>query len=177
MVVMSRRRHVDLDRAAARVTADAVAADEFGDRPRQIGGYTELAHDGLATIQRSTHLQANGVRVFAGVSAIAVAVFGGQILVRQLRREIGSRDTLAALGWRDSDIRMVALMRMSLIGLIMIMTAVVATYISSAIGAIGVARRRGLRPDVPRRLAGDSRRRTRDRDRGGRRRASRRARD
>ena len=123
------------------VDAESLVVDEFGDRPHQIDRYTDLARDAIATIQRSTHLQANGVRVFAAATAIAAAVFGGQILIRQLRREIGTRDTLAALGWRNSDIRVVALLRMSTIGLISIATAIAATYLSSPIGSIGVAQR------------------------------------
>jgi hypothetical protein len=107
----------------AGVDADTIVIDEFGDRPHQVDHYTELATDPIATIQRSAHLQANGVRVFAAATAIAAAVFGGQILVRQARREIGARDTLAALGWRGSDIRFVALLRMAIVGLIMIATA------------------------------------------------------
>ena len=125
----------------AGVDAETVVVDEFGDRIHQIDRYPDLSRDAVATIQRSTHLQANGVRVFAAATAIAAAVFGGQILVRQLRREIGARETLAALGWRSSDIRVVALLRMSTIGLIMVATAIVATYLSSPIGSIGVAQR------------------------------------
>ena len=125
----------------AGVDAETLVVDEFGDRIHQVDHYPDLARDAIATIRRSTHLQANGVRVFAAATAIAAAVFGGQILVRQLRREIGSRDTLAALGWRNSDLRVVALLRMSTIGLIMLATAIVATYLSSPIGSIGVAQR------------------------------------
>ena len=123
------------------IDPESVLADEFGDRLFDVQRVRDLSREPIESIRRSTHLQANGVRVFAAVTGIAAAVFGGQILVRQSRREIGSRDTLVALGLRDAEIRTIALIRMSIIGLAMIVTAIVATYLSSAIGAIGIARR------------------------------------
>lgn len=95
----------------------------------------------LAPIREAIDYEASGALALAGLLGLAAAVFAGQAVARQSRREWADRPTLRALGMTDRQMRAAAALRGAATGAVAAAVGVGVALVASPMGPVGVARR------------------------------------
>lgn len=106
-----------------------------------------------APLTRVIDLQSLAAWVIALTTLVAGAVFVGQAISRQLRRELADRATLQALGFDRAHTTLAAVSRMAPVAAGCALLASVTAVLASPIGPIGLARHaeieQGIHWDIP----------------------------
>lgn len=106
-----------------------------------------------APLTRVIDLQSLAAWVIALTTLVAGAVFVGQAIARQLRRELADRATLQALGFDRTHTTLAAVSRMAPVAAGCALLAAVTAVLASPIGPIGLARQaeveQGIHWDIP----------------------------
>jgi ABC-type lipoprotein release transport system permease subunit len=97
--------------------------------------------DEVDPIAEAIRYEARGTLVFAGLAALAAAVFVGQALARQSRREWSDLTTLRALGLSQRQIAMAAGLRGLVTGALAALAALATEAALSPVGPVGFARK------------------------------------
>lgn len=126
--------------------AAAVAAIEEAFQDRAFNVSEAIGEDELAPIREAIEYEARAAMAFAAIAAIAVAVFVGQAVSRQSRREWADGPTLRALGMSNRDVRWAALLRGAVIGAAAAGVAAAVAVALSPLAPIGVGRRAEIDP-------------------------------
>lgn len=131
---------------AVRLRGGPASIDDFGRRvSRGYRGWTifpsPIDDVDLVALHRSTDTERTAVLVFAGISAIAGAVFVGLTLLRQLRRELDPAPALFALGVTRRQLVGATVGRSLSIGLPAAALCIAAILAVSPLGPVGLARR------------------------------------
>lgn len=130
-----------------RVVPGATLDDVRGEVEERLGeGWTVLVSPNddatvFAGLRQSTRLQGRSLLAIAAILAVAGAVFVGQGLVRQLRRELADHPVAHALGMTRSQITAVAVLRTAAVAMVASVVAVVLTLVASGFGPTGLAGR------------------------------------
>ena len=103
-------------------------------------------NDEIEPIREAIRYEARGAMAFGAIAAVASAVFVGQAVARQSRKEWADLDTLRALGISDRDLRGAVALRGGMIGVTAALVAAVLTVALSPLGPIGVGRRAEIDP-------------------------------
>lgn len=103
---------------------------------------------GAETFERVVELQALAVWAVALVSLIASLGFVGQLIARQVTRDLADRDALAALGMTRRDLVMSSLLRIGPAALAAGVIAAAVAVVASPVGPVGVARQLEIDPGV-----------------------------
>jgi hypothetical protein len=128
------------------VAAEAAISAALPDMLANVAAAVE--EDEIDPIRDAIRYEAYGVTVFGALAALAAAVFCGQAIARQTRREWQDLPTLRALGVTGTQVRRAALARTAAVAVLAIAVAVVATVALSPMGPVGVARGAELDPGV-----------------------------
>ena len=104
--------------------------------------------DEIEPIRQAIITRPGGVLAFALLSGLAVAVFGGQAVARQSRREWADLPVLRALGLSSRQARNAAGLRGLVIGAAAAAIAVATALALSSVGSIGVARAAEVDPGL-----------------------------
>ena len=144
----------------------AAAALERSFPDRMFNVSEAVGEDELAPIREAIRYEARAALAFAAIAAAAVAVFVGQAVARQSRREWVDLPTLRALGMSSRDVRSTALLRGAVIGVAAAVAAAVVAVALSPLGPIGVGRDRSRKDARRARARHRHDRRARRRDTG-----------
>jgi len=119
----------------------AAAAVERAFPGRRFNIATPLGDDDIEPIREAIRYEARGATAFGAIAALAAAVFVGQAVARQSRREWADLGTLRALGMSSRDVRWAAGLRGAMIGAAAAVGAAAIAIALSPLGPIGVGRR------------------------------------
>jgi hypothetical protein len=122
------------DAAAARAAIEA----RFPDRIFNLAPFG--GPDALTPIQEAIDYEAGGALAFAVLAGLAGAVFAGQAVARQARREGAELPAMRSTGLDRRQAMVAAALRSAVTGLGAVVVAVLIALALSPIGAIGVAR-------------------------------------
>jgi ABC-type lipoprotein release transport system permease subunit len=127
-------------------TAGAAIERSFAGRMFNIGpaGGAETAE--IGSVREAIRYEANAAMAFGIIAAIASAVFVGQAVARQSRREWSDLSTLRALGMANRDVRWAAGLRGAVVGAAAALVAATSAVALSPLGPIGVGRRAEVDP-------------------------------
>jgi ABC-type lipoprotein release transport system permease subunit len=115
----------------------AAIEDAFGDRPFNLANYID--DNELDPVEEAIEYEANAAVALAALTALAAAVFAGQAIARQSRREWRDLLSLRAVGFSPRQAVAAAGARGLVTALLAAAVAVAVTVAASPIGAIGVA--------------------------------------
>jgi ABC-type lipoprotein release transport system permease subunit len=132
----------------ARGDADVAAAIERAFPNRQFNIASVIGDDEIEPIREAIDYEARAALAFAAIASIAAAVFVGQAVARQSRREWSDISTLHALGMAPREMRWAAIIRGGLMGCAAAIVAVAVAVALSPLGPIGVGRRAEVDPGV-----------------------------
>ena len=130
-------------RLADGVSGDEVLAMMRRQFPRQVFEVQtapEVLGEDPSTIQRPIEYESSGLRVTAVLAALAAAIFVGQAIARQVRREWTDAPVLRAIGMGRSSMRAAAALRAVDIAVLAAVVAVVVMMLVSPFGPVGLAR-------------------------------------
>jgi ABC-type lipoprotein release transport system permease subunit len=116
----------------------AAIEEAFGDRPFNASPVQEP--DQLEPVDQAIGYEARGVTAFALLAALAGALFGGQAVARQTRRESADLPTMYAIGLSRGQAAITAALRGLAIGIGAAVVAVIVAVALSPLGPIGIAR-------------------------------------
>jgi ABC-type lipoprotein release transport system permease subunit len=115
----------------------AALSEAFGDRPFNLA--PSVGADQLQPVEEAIDYEAGAVFAFAALTALAGAIFAGQAVARQSRREWSDLPTLRAIGLSNRQASAAAAARGVPTGLLAAIVAAGLALVASPIGAIGVA--------------------------------------
>ena len=131
---------VSITSADGDVTAARAAIDNaFAGRLYDIG--LGLDDNDTDPIAEAIRYEAGGITLFGAITALAAAVFAGQAVSRQSRREWADAPTLRALGMSGRDAAGAALLRGAITGAIAAVVAIGTAVALSTVGPFGTAGR------------------------------------
>lgn len=118
------------------------------DRTWQFDTGAALGQDNQQTIRDAIDLQTFGVRLVAGLVALAGLLFAGQAVARQARAEWGDAEALSAIGMSRRGMARSAALRASVTAAVAVVVAAACTIALSPLGPFGVGRSAEPHPGV-----------------------------
>lgn len=126
--------------------AAAATGQAFEGRQLNIEPVASAATAEIGPLRQAITYEARGAMAFGAIAALAAAVFVGQAVARQSRREWSDMSTLRALGMSNHDVRWSAALRGGMTGAAAAIVAVITALVLSPLGPIGVGRRAEVDP-------------------------------
>ena len=126
--------------------AAAAIEQAFEGRPVNMAPSAGAAIAEIGPVRDAITYEARAAVAFGAIAALAAAVFVGQAVARQSRREWTDMSTLRALGMSNHDVRWSAGLRGGITGLAAAAVGVLTALVLSPLGPIGVGRRAEVDP-------------------------------